>query len=121
MEILYFSLYGIFAGLAFLICLFFRRLTNYNIVTTVILDILWGASCSLLFGMALLLYANGIFKVIQICAFVLGIVVCIISLEKLVASVANFVYNKIVLKLFYAFKSLLTKRKSLWKQKNLQK
>jgi len=121
MEFLYFALYGIFCGFIFLGLLFIRRLFNFNLIITYVLDFLWGLSIPILFGICLINYVNGVFKVFELLAFAIGILAAIISLEKLVATSADFVYNKIVIKFTSAIKATCKRGLKKWKHKNLPK
>lgn len=121
MELLYFSLFGIYTGFLFLIFLFFRIISNFNIVITIFLDFIWGSIACLLFAIPLVKYSYGNFKLFQLLCFLCGIILAIISLEKLVATIGTFVYNKVILNLKNKIIIFLKGRKLLWKRKNLQK
>lgn len=118
---LHFVLYGIFAGFIFLFCLFLRRLVNYNFILTFILDTIFGVCSTLLFGICLIKFQSGNFKLVQVFLFIIGILITIISLEKIVASIGNFVYNKLIITIKNRLKLIFIKGKNLWKRKNLQK
>lgn len=107
MEILYFIYYGIIAGLIYLGFAFVRGVFNYNLILTIILDLIWGTCATLLFGFTLITYFNGIFKIYQILGFLIGLVIVKISLGNLVASLSQLVYNKIVIKLQNKLKILI--------------
>lgn len=119
MEILFFVYYGTIAGLLYLLCAFARGCFGYNKILTMVLDLFWGASAVLIFGICLISKFSGIFKPYQIIGFVLGLIITKISLGNLVASIGLFVYNKIIIKIKIKAKILL--RRAFYGSKKINK
>lgn len=118
MEILNYIFYGCIAGIIYLVFAFFRGMCNYNIVITILLDILCGSICTLVFGFSMLQTSNGNFNVYELIGFLFGMIIVKFSIGNLVASGAYFVYNKIVIKLYNKFKLLIRGRKNGGKKAN---
>jgi len=118
MEILNYIFYGCIAGIIYLFFAFFRGASNYNIIVTIILDILCGAICTLVFGFSMLQISSGNFSVYELIGFLLGMIIVKFSIGNLVASMAFFVYNKIVIKLYNKFKLVVRGRKNGGKKVN---
>ena len=92
---LVFSLYGIIAGGTYLLFCFIRRIFNYNLILGVPIDIITGLAIGFLFFYPTLQYALGEFRLYLVLGFLLGFLACTITFKNFVATVSDFVYNRI--------------------------
>lgn len=92
-ELILISFYGIIAGAVYSVLHFFVILFNRKKVLYIITDTLSSVAGGLLFVYCVINECNGIIRLYTICAFLLGILIVIISIGNLLDFFAIKVYN----------------------------
>lgn len=110
-QFLIFGYYGIIAGAIYLSGCFLRRLFKFNLFFTIPLDIITGFIIGLIFFNCLIKHAFGEMRLILVLGFFVGLIITIITFKNFVATISNFVYNRIN-KLLTRVKHLTKRRKA---------
>ena len=90
-----FAFGGIIAGGIYLIFCFLRRIFNFNIFLQIPLDLISGFFVGLTYCYCCLTFAYGITRFYLLLAFALGFVISLITFKNFVATISDFVYNRI--------------------------
>lgn len=93
-SVLYSSLFGLIAGIVYGIGYFFRMLTNFNKIFTVLVDILVTIIAGILFVYCMFVINDGIIRVYNVISFFLGFAIERISIGNLFANISSLLYNK---------------------------
>lgn len=109
--------FGLLSGVFYEVIYFLRKTLHFK-VFEILGDIVFVSSSALLFVFAINYSNFGQLRLFLFVGFVLGFVLERISIGFLVAKFLEFIYNKVVLKIFNALKGLRRKTRGRKKVKN---
>ena len=97
MEVFTYSLLlGFCAGIIYKSITLMQKLFKYNIFITIITDIIGSVSIGILLLITIFIYNNGIIRLYIILSFLIGILIEILTLNKLVDFLILNIYNRII-------------------------
>ena len=97
MQVFIFSLlFGYLSGIIFNVIRLLQKLLKNNLIFTIISDIIASLSSGFLLLVCIFIYNNGIIRLYILLAFLLGITIEFLTLNKLVDFLIHYIYNIII-------------------------